>query len=257
MTMEIIGSVALVTGASSGLGEATARALAQAGASVVLVDRDAARGKAVADDIGARAVFIEADVVNPDDVATAVSVGERLGPLRMGVSCAGIAYGERGVSRDGRIADLDNFRRVIEVNLVGTYNVMCQVAAAAGRADPDEDGQRGVIVNTSSIAAFEGQIGQGAYAASKGGVASLTLTMAREFAAMGVRVCAIAPGPMDTPMLASLSDAVRLGLAENLVFPKRLAHPAEFASLVTHIVTNSYINGEIIRFDAGLRPQSR
>jgi len=255
--MEIKGSGALVSGGGSGLGEATARRLRAAGATVTIVDRDTSRGQALAKELGAGTLFIEADVTDPDQVAAAVEKSASVAPLRINVNCAGIGLAERTVGRDGSPHDYDRFIRVVTVNLVGTFNTLRLAAAAISRTDPLDDGSRGVIVNTASIAAFDGQIGQLAYAASKGGIAGLTLPAARDLAPAGIRVCTIAPGLMDTPLLGRLQADAKASLAKDVVFPKRLGDPAWFAQLVEAIVENPYLNGEVIRLDAALRMPPR
>jgi NAD(P)-dependent dehydrogenase (short-subunit alcohol dehydrogenase family) len=245
------GCSAIVTGGASGLGEATARRLAATGARVVVVDRDEARGMPLADELGA--TFVRADVTSHDDVTAAAEAATALAPLRVCIHCAGIGWVERTIARDGTPHDLDRFRRIVEVNLVGTFNVIRLVASAMHANEPLEHGERGVIVNTASVAAFDGQIGQAAYAASKGGVVSLTLTCARDLSAAGIRVCTIAPGLVDTPLLGTMPDDARDALAQSVLFPKRLGRPDDYASLALEIVRNSYLNGETIRMDAGIR----
>jgi NAD(P)-dependent dehydrogenase (short-subunit alcohol dehydrogenase family) len=252
--MEISGVSAVVTGGASGLGEATVRRLAGAGARVVILDRDAAKGEALAKELGEAAAFAPTDVTSAADVTAAVELAASLGPLRIAVSCAGIGWAGRVVARDGTPHDLDLFSTVVSINLIGTFNVLRVAAAAMAATEPTETAERGVIVNTASIAAFDGQIGQIAYAASKGGVVSLTLPAARDLASIGVRVCTIAPGLMDTPMLALLPEPQRQALGDGVPFPKRLGDPAgDYANLVEHIVRNSYLNGETIRLDGALR----
>jgi NAD(P)-dependent dehydrogenase (short-subunit alcohol dehydrogenase family) len=251
--MNISGSAALVTGAASGLGAATAKELMDRGADVTLVDLNKEAGQAWSAKLGGTTRFVQADVTDPDDIAEAVSVASENAPLRIAVNCAGIAIGSRTVDRDGAPADLAAFARVVTVNLMGTYNVSSQAAAQMSRNEPLEYGERGVIVNTSSVAAFEGQIGQTAYAASKGGVVGLTLPMARDLSSIGVRVNCIAPGIVDTKLLAGLNDEMREALAANVPFPKRLGQPRDFAQLVVAVVENGYMNGETIRIDGALR----
>ncbi|MEK9672180.1 MAG: SDR family NAD(P)-dependent oxidoreductase [Rhodospirillaceae bacterium] len=249
--MNISGHAALVTGAASGLGEATARALAQAGARVACLDLNLAGANAVARDIGG--VAIAADVAGAPSLKAAVAkASEAHGPARIAVSCAGIAPPKRIVGRDGPQA-LDVFARTIQVNLIGTFNLMRLAAAGMQKLDPLADGERGIIVNTASVAAFEGQIGQAAYSASKGGVAAMTLPAAREFAKAGIRVLAIAPGVFRTPMVAGLPDGVEAALAATVPFPPRLGDPAEYAKLVLAICDNVMLNGEVIRLDGALR----
>jgi len=233
---------ALVTGGASGMGEATGRRLAAEGAQVVVVDRDATKGEAVAKEIGG--VFCEADVTDEETVRAAVAAAVELAPLRTCIHCAGVGWAERTIDRNGNI---------IEINLIGTFNVLRLAAAGMNGNEPDENGERGVIVNTASVAAFDGQIGQAAYSASKGGVASLTLTAARDLSAAGIRVCTIAPGLIDTPLLGTLPDDARAELAQSVLFPKRLGTADDFASLALELVRNHYMNGEVIRMDAGIR----
>jgi len=249
--------VALVTGGASGLGGGVVRHLAQTGASVVIADVDVDRGEALADELGANAVFVRADVTSMDDVKAALAVGAGMGCVRVAVSCAGIAWAGRILDRQGQPHDLELFRRVVEVNLVGTFNVLRLAAAAMARHEPCVSGERGVIVNTASIAAFEGQIGQVAYAASKAGVVGLTTPAARDLSAVGIRVNTIAPGAFDTPMLAPLSPAAKEALAAGVVFPKRLGMASEYAALVEHVIKNPYLNGETIRLDGALRMAPR
>ena len=251
--MIIQGKTALIAGGASGLGEATARALAAAGANVIILDLNAERGQAVAADIGESAHFVQASVTDEAGVQGAVDAAVGMfGGLHVAVNCAGIATPGRIVGRKGPLP-LDVFRQVIDVNLIGTFNVMRLAAAAMFENEPDEEGERGVIVNTASIAAYEGQIGQAAYAASKGGVVGLTLPAAREFARWGVRVVAIAPGLFDTPLLAGLPEEARRSLGEQIPFPSRLGRPPEYAALVQHIIANPMLNGEVIRLDGALR----
>ncbi|MEJ3653697.1 SDR family NAD(P)-dependent oxidoreductase [Actinomycetes bacterium KLBMP 9759] len=252
--MEISGTAALVTGAASGLGAATAAALAARGATVYGLDLPASIGKAAPHD---GVVLLPADVSEEAPVEEAIARIEDDGAeLRIAVSCAGIAPSARIVSRKGT-HDLDLFHTVLKVNLLGTFNVMRLAAEAMSRLEPDAQGQRGVVVNTASIAAFEAQIGQIAYAASKAGVAGMTVTAARDLAQYGVRVMTIAPGIVDTPMMAGFADEVRAGLAAGVPFPPRLAQPSEFARLVTMIAEHDYLNGETIRMDGALRMAPR
>ena len=249
--MDIAGAGAVVSGGASGLGEAAARELAAAGASVTILDRNADAGDAVAAAIGGR--FVACDVTDEDQVTAAVEVAGEQAPLRIAVSCAGIAPAARVVARDGTPHPLDLYRKVIEVNQVGTFNLLRIAAAAMARTEPFDDGERGVVVNTASVAAYEGQVGQIAYAASKAAVVGMTIAAARDLAGVGVRVCAIAPGTFETPMLAGLPESVREGLAHEVVFPQRLGRPSDFAHLVRSIVENGYLNGETIRLDGALR----
>lgn len=249
--MDVQGNVALVTGGASGLGRATGEALAAAGARVVLVDLPGTDGEAVAEELGGGARFAPADVTDESQVREAVRLAASLGPLRVVVSCAGIVQAKRLVGRDG-LMPLAGFEQVVRVNLLGTVTVM-GVAAEAMQSVPQLGEERGVVVNTASVAAFDGQIGQTAYAASKGAVASLTLPAARELAAARIRVMAIAPGTFETPMMAGLSEEVRDSLAAQVPHPSRLGRPAEYAALVRHIVENPMLNGEVIRLDGAIR----
>jgi NAD(P)-dependent dehydrogenase (short-subunit alcohol dehydrogenase family) len=244
---------ALITGGASGLGEATARALVDRGAKVAIVDRDADRAKEVAGSLGERARAYAADVTDEGELRQAVD-GARadLGELRVAVLCAGIGWAQRTVGRDGP-ADLSAFEMVVRVNLIGTYNALRLVAASMGGNQPDDGGQRGVVVMTASVAAFDGQIGQTAYSASKGGVAAMTLPAARDLAGVGIRVCTIAPGVFRTPMLAGLPEPAQRGLEAAVPFPSRLGEPAEYALLACQIAEHPYLNGEIIRLDGALR----
>ena len=252
--MKIEGCTAIVTGAASGLGAAAARALADRGATVVGLDLPAAIERAGQTD-GVR--FIAADVTDGDQVQSAVDTAASAGPpLRIVVNCAGIGPSARTVGRTGP-HDLAVFGKVIAINLVGTFTVLSIAAAAIAQTEADADGQRGVAVNTASIAAFDGQIGQVAYAASKGGVVSMTLPAARDLSALGIRVCTVAPGIIDTPMLATVSEEFRAALAAGVPFPHRLGRPDEYARLVTMIVEHDYLNGETIRMDGALRMAPR
>ena len=246
--MEIPGRTFLVTGGGSGLGLATARVLAGAGASVVAADL---RGEPAA---GIR--FVETNVTDEESVGAAVEAALESGPLYGVVNCAGVAIAEKVVGSDSPHS-LGSFTKIIQVNLVGTFNVIRLAAAAMMVNEPDEEGGRGVIVNTASVAAFDGQIGQAAYAASKGGVVSMTLPLAREFARSGIRVATIAPGLFDTPMMAGLPEEARKSLGDQVPFPSRLGRPEEYASLVRHIVDNDLINGEVIRLDGAIRMAPR
>jgi NAD(P)-dependent dehydrogenase (short-subunit alcohol dehydrogenase family) len=249
--MDLNDTTAIVTGGASGMGEASARRLAAAGATVIILDRDASRGDKVASDLGGR--FVQADVTSADDVSAAVAAATALAPLRTCIHCAGIGWAERTLNRAGSPHSLDTFRTVIEINLIGTFNVLRLAASGMSQNEPTDDGERGVIVNTASIAGYEGQIGQAAYSASKGGVIALTLTTARDLAAVGIRVCTVAPGLIDTPLLGALPDEARNALAKSVLFPQRLGVPDDFASLAMEIVRNHYLNGEVIRMDAGIR----
>ncbi|GMQ93910.1 MAG: SDR family oxidoreductase [Acidimicrobiia bacterium] len=255
--MDISGSAAVVTGGASGLGAATARGLVAGGAIVTLIDLNSEAGDATAAKLGGGTRFVQADVTDPMAIAGAVALAGEDAPLRIVVNCAGIAIGARTIGRDGDPASLEAFTRVVSVNLIGTYNVSSQAAAVMSRTDPLEHGERGVIVNTASVAAFEGQIGQTAYSASKGGIVGLTLPMARDLSSIGVRVNTIAPGIIDTPLLAGLNDEMREALARNVPFPKRLGTPEDYASLAIELISNGYMNGETIRMDGALRMAPR
>ena len=251
--MQIADRTFMVTGAGSGLGAATARALARGGARVVLVDRARDAGEALAAELGVEARFAMADVTSADDMGAAVraAVGG-FGALHGLVNCAGVAPAERILGRDGP-HDLDAFARTVAINLVGTFNALRLAAEAMALNAPDAEGERGVVVNTASVAAFDGQIGQAAYAASKGGVAALTLPAARELARHGIRVVTIAPGVFETPMLAAMPEAVRDALGRGVPFPPRLGRPDEYAALALHVIGNTMLNGETIRLDGALR----
>ncbi|MDA4893392.1 SDR family NAD(P)-dependent oxidoreductase [Microbacterium resistens] len=249
--MQIHGSGALVTGGASGLGLATARRLAEAGAVVTIVDLPGSDGAVVAEGHGF--AFAPADVTVVDQVRAAVERASEKAPLRIVVNCAGIAPPAKVLDRDGNPTDVSGFERIIRINLVGTYTVISQASAAIARTEPTEGGDRGVVVNTASVAAFDGQIGQPAYAASKGGVHAMTLPIARELARYGIRVCTIAPGIMETPMLAGLPEAAQASLGQQVPYPQRLGRPDEYAALVQHIVENGYLNGETIRLDGAIR----
>jgi NAD(P)-dependent dehydrogenase (short-subunit alcohol dehydrogenase family) len=245
--MELNGIGALVAGGASGLGEATARELTRRGARVTLADVNADRGEALAAELDG--AFVRADVTDEGQVQAAV---EAVDALRLAVSCAGIGWAERTVKRDGAAA-LQPFETVVRVNLIGTFNVLRLSAAAMAGGEPDGEGERGAVVMTASIAAFDGQIGQTAYSASKGGVAGLTLPAARDLARMGIRVCTIAPGLFDTPLLAGLPDEAREALGAQIPFPSRLGRADEYAKLACHIAENTMLNGEVIRLDGALR----
>ncbi len=248
-------SVALVTGGASGLGGATASRLHDDGAAVVIVDLPTSTGAEVAARLGARARFVAADVRDPDQVQAAVDTARALGELRVAVTCAGVGTPGRVLGRNGPL-ELERFRTVIDINLVGTFNVLRLAAAAMADNEP-VDGDRGVCVMTASIAAFDGQVGQAAYAASKGGVVALTLSAARDLADKAIRVVTVAPGTFRTPMLAGLPPEATAALEAGVPHPSRLGEPAEYASLVRHIVDNGMINGEVIRIDGALRMPPR
>jgi NAD(P)-dependent dehydrogenase (short-subunit alcohol dehydrogenase family) len=254
--VEITGRTVLVTGGGSGLGAATARMVVEHGGSVVVADVDRDRGRRVADELGERARFVATDVTDEASVRGAVSAAVDAGGLHAAVSCAGIALAERVLGRQGP-HDLARFAATVQVNLVGTFNVNRLAAEAMAANDPGPDGERGVLVNTASVAAFDGQIGQAAYAASKAGVAGMTLPVARELARHGIRVMAVAPGIFDTPMLAALPADARASLATQVPFPSRLGRPDEYAALVRHILENPMLNGETIRLDGAIRMAPR
>jgi len=250
--MKIQGQAALVTGGGSGLGEATARELARLGAKVAVLDMNAANAERVAADIGG--VGIACDITNADSMQAAIDQAATAhGPARILMNIAGIGTAKRIIAKDGSPAPLDDFVRVVNVNLVGTYNAARLFAAAAAKLEPLEDGERGVMVFTASVAAFDGQVGQQAYSASKGGVVGMTLPMARDLAQHGIRVCTIAPGLFATPLMKTLPETVQASLAASIPFPQRLGKPEEFAELAAHIVTNTHLNGEVIRLDGALR----
>jgi 3-hydroxyacyl-CoA dehydrogenase/3-hydroxy-2-methylbutyryl-CoA dehydrogenase len=255
--MRIEGASALVAGGASGLGAATARALHRSGAEVVISDLNPEKGEALVAELGERATFVEANVMEPEPVQAAVEEAAKAdGGLRISVCCAGIGWAERTAGKRGP-HDLEIFHNVIKVNLIGTFNVLRLAAAAMVDNDPDEGGERGVCVNTASIAAFDGQIGQVAYSASKGGIVGLTLPAARDLASRGVRVVTIAPGTFDTPLLAALPEDAREQLGAQIPVPNRLGQPEEFAALAGHIVENPMLNGETIRLDGALRMPPR
>jgi NAD(P)-dependent dehydrogenase (short-subunit alcohol dehydrogenase family) len=254
--MKIDGSVALVTGGASGLGEATVRQLVSKGGRAVIVDLNDGRGTELAAELGNAVTFVRADVSNPAEVKAAVEQATSMGTLRAAISCAGIGIAMRTIGKDGTPHDLGAFQKIISVNLFGTFNVLRFAASAMAKNEP-EDGERGVVVNTASIAAFDGQIGQVAYSASKGGIVGLTLPAARDLSKAQIRVVTIAPGTFDTPLLASLGQEIRAALAATIPHPSRLGRPQEFGALACHIVENSYINGEVIRLDGAIRMAPR
>ncbi len=248
-------TVALVTGGASGLGEATTRRLHDGGAAVVIIDLPSSGGQALAEELGERVRFLPADVRDETQVHAAIAAAQELGDLRIVVNCAGVGTPGRVVGRKGPL-DLEVFRNVIDINLIGTFNVL-RLAATAMLANEPLDGDRGIIVMTASIAAYDGQIGQAAYAASKGGIVSLTLSAARDLADKLIRVVTVAPGTFATPMLAGLADEVSAALEAQVPHPSRLGQPSEYASLVTHIIDNGMLNGEVIRLDGALRMPPR
>jgi NAD(P)-dependent dehydrogenase (short-subunit alcohol dehydrogenase family) len=253
--MQLAGAVAVVTGGASGLGLATARELAGAGASVVLLDLPSSPGAAAAQQLGGQALFVPTDVTDEASVQAAIEQAAERGPLRVAVSCAGIGTPGRVLGKNGPLP-LEAFATVVRVNLIGTFNVLRLAAAAMAQTEP-VDGERGVVVNTASAAAFDGQIGQAAYSASKGGVVGLTLPAARDLASSLIRVMTIAPGLFDTPMLQGLPEPARQSLAAQVPMPSRLGDPAEYAALVRHICENPMLNGEVIRLDGAIRMAPR
>ena len=255
--MRIEGKGALVVGGASGLGEATARALHEHGAHVTVADVNAEKGEALAAQLGDRASFVAADVTKPEEVEAAVAkAAQAEGGLRISMHCAGVGWAEKVAGKRGA-HQLQPFETVIAINLIGTFNALRLASAAMVANEPDEGGERGVCVNTASIAAFDGQIGQIAYSASKGGVVGMTLPAARDLSSVGVRVCTIAPGLFDTPLLAALPQEARDALGASVPFPPRLGAPAEFAQLACHIAENAMLNGEVIRLDGALRMAPR
>jgi NAD(P)-dependent dehydrogenase (short-subunit alcohol dehydrogenase family) len=255
--MDLRGATALITGAASGLGAATARRFAEGGANVVLLDRDVARAQEFAAGLGEQVLAVGADITSEEEVATAIAaIHERFGSLQILVNCAGIVNALRTTSKNGP-HPLDVFENVIRVNLIGTFNAIRLAATSMARNEPNEEGERGVIINTASVAAFDGQIGQAAYSASKGGIVGMTLPIARDLARDGIRVNTIAPGIFDTPLMASLPDAAKESLSQQVPFPPRLGKPEEFARLAQQIVENTMLNAAVIRLDGGLRMSDR
>ena len=259
--MDITGASAVVTGGASGIGAAVARALAQRGAKVVVADLQEEKGKQVAEEIGGR--FARVDVTNTEQITGAVDLAQELGPLRVLVNSAGIGWAQRTIGKDGTYesaADLDAFKKVVAINLVGTFDCIRIAATAMSRTEPlDDSGERGAIVNLASVAAFDGQIGQASYSASKGGVVGMTLPIARDLSAVGIRVNTIAPGLIDTPIYGEgeASEQFKASLERGVLFPKRLGAPEELASMVVEAATNSYLNAETIRVDGGIRMQPK
>jgi NAD(P)-dependent dehydrogenase (short-subunit alcohol dehydrogenase family) len=254
--MELTNTTAIVTGGASGIGVACARALADRGATVVIADLQADKGEALADEI--KGVFAQVDVTNTAQITEAVEQAASIAPLKACVNSAGIGSAIRTIGRDGTIESafpLDAFRRVVEINLIGSFDMVRQAATVMSRNEPDANGQRGAIVNLASVAAFDGQIGQAAYSASKGGIVGLTLPLARDLSAAGIRVNTVAPGLIDTPIYEFVEDpeAFKAKLGESVLFPKRLGTPPELASMVMELITNDYMNAEVIRVDGGIR----
>ena len=254
--MDITGASAIVTGGASGIGAASARLLAARGAKVVIADLQEDKGKELADEIGG--AFAKVDVTKTEDIIDAVDMAKSIGPVRVLVNSAGIGWAQRTVGKDGSYesaADLDRFKRVININLIGTFDCIRLAATAMSTTEPLEYGERGAIVNIASVAAFDGQIGQASYSASKGGVVGMTLPVARDLAASGIRLNTVAPGLIDTPIYGAGEDAeaFKARLGESVLFPKRLGTPDELASMVIECLTNSYLNGETVRVDGGIR----
>ncbi|MBS9533729.1 SDR family NAD(P)-dependent oxidoreductase [Mycobacterium sp. M1] len=254
--MELNGASAIVTGGASGIGAATARQLAAKGAKVVIADMQAEKGEALAKEIGG--VFVSVDVTDTDQIINAVETAVKLGPLRALVNSAGVGWAQRTIGKDGQYESahkLDLYKKVLDINLVGTFDCIRIAATAMSRQEPTETGERGAIVNMTSVAAFDGQIGQAAYSSSKGGVVGLTLPVARDLSAVGIRVNTVAPGLIDTPIYGEgeASEAFKAKLGESVLFPKRLGQPAELASMVIELITNSYMNAEVVRVDGGIR----
>ena len=261
--MQIQGQAALVTGGGSGLGEASARELARLGAKVAVLDVNLANAERVAADINAdcgagSAVACACDITNTESLQAAIAQAAAAhGPARILMNIAGVGAAKRVIAKDGSPAPLEDFAKVVNINLIGTYNAARLFAAECARLAPLEDGERGVMVFTASVAAFDGQVGQQAYSASKGGVVGMTLPMARDLAQHGIRVCTIAPGLFATPLMKTLPEAVQASLAASIPFPQRLGKPEEFAQLAAHIVSNTHLNGEVIRLDGALRMAPR
>ena len=254
--MDITGSTAIVTGGASGIGAAAARQLAAKGATVVIADLQADKGEALAEEI--KGVFAQVDVTDTDQIRAAVEAATAIAPLRAVVNSAGIGWAQRTIGRDGEYDsahDLEAYKKVIAINLIGTFDMVRLAATAMSRNEPDEDGCRGAIANLTSVAAFDGQIGQAAYSSSKGGVVGMTLPVARDLSAAGIRLNTIAPGLIDTPIYGEgeASEAFKANLGQNVLFPKRLGRPDELASMVVETITNSYMNAEVIRVDGGIR----
>ena len=255
--MEINGLVGLVTGGASGLGEACVRRFVRQGMKVVILDRDDNRGEILAGELGEKVRFVQADVTSESDVQGAIETAySALSGLNVVVNCAGVAWAARTVGKEGA-HPLDLFESVIKINLIGTFNVIRLAAVRMSQNTPDTNGERGVIINTASVAAFEGQIGQAAYAASKGGIASMTLPVARDLARVGIRVMTIAPGIFETPMVGAMTAEVQASLASQIPFPSRLGRADEYAQLAQSIIENTYLNGEVIRLDGAVRMQPK
>jgi NAD(P)-dependent dehydrogenase (short-subunit alcohol dehydrogenase family) len=256
--MEIANKIAVITGAASGLGEATARAIVERGGKVMILDRDTEKGEKVAADLGENAGFVETDVTSEESVAAAIKAArDKFGAIHVCVNCAGVGSAMKTVGRENKPHDFGVFDMVVKINLIGTFNVLRLAAAEMANNDGGEDDERGLIVNTASVAAFDGQMGQVAYAATKGGVVSMTLPIARDLSKLGIRCNTIAPGIFNTPLMNAAPDKVKMPLIEMTQFPKRLGHPEEYAQLVCHMIENRFLNGETIRIDGGIRMQPR
>src|ERR1700722_12497362 len=249
--MNLNGTSALITGGASGLGAGTAREITALGVRCTLFDRNEEGAKELATELGAN--YVAGDVTNPEDCQRAVDQANDAGSLRLAVNCAGTGWIGRVINRDNSPHDLSAFKFIQDLNVVGTFNVMTRAASAMAEGEPNEDGERGVIVNPASVAAFDGQVGQLAYSASKGAIVGMTLPAARDLAAVGIRVVTIAPGLFDTPLLGMLPDEQRNALAQSGLFPRKLGQPLQYGALVAHIAQNSYLNGEVIRLDGGIR----
>jgi NAD(P)-dependent dehydrogenase (short-subunit alcohol dehydrogenase family) len=254
--MQIQNNVFIVTGGASGLGGGTSRLLAASGGKVVIADVQAEKGEALARELGANARFVKCDVTSEADTQAAVDAAGQMGTLRGLVNCAGIAIGEKTVGKEGPHS-LASFTRVITINLIGTFNMIRVAATAMSKLEPTADGERGVVINTASVAAFDGQIGQAAYSASKGGVVGMTLPIARDLSRSGIRCCTIAPGLFGTPMLLGMPQEVQDSLGKQVPFPSRLGRPEEYAALAKHIIENVMLNGETIRLDGAIRLQPK
>ncbi len=255
--MDIKNKVAVVTGGASGLGEACARSLVEAGAKVALLDLNEGKGRELAAELGPAAIFCSTDVADEASVQAAIDATVKaFGSIHVALNCAGIGIAVKVLGKEGP-ASIGQFNKVIQVNLIGTMNVIRLAAAKMVGNEPNADGEKGVVINTASVAAFDGQIGQAAYSASKGGIVSMTLPIAREFAEYGIRVVTIAPGLFDTPLLATLPEKTRIALGQMVPFPKRLGQPAEFAALVRHVLENVMLNGEVVRLDGSIRMAAR
>lgn len=255
--MELKDAVVLVSGGASGLGAGCVRRFTAQGAKAIILDRDAERGEALTDELGASVRYAQADVTSEADIQKAIALAdEAFGGLNIAINCAGVAWAGRTVSKDGPHS-LDLFETVIKINLIGTFNVIRLAAARLSKNEPNAKGERGVIINTASVAAYDGQVGQAAYAASKGGVVGMTLPIARDLSRLGIRVMTIAPGIFETPMVAMMSDELRASLAGQIPFPARLGRPEEYAQLAQSIVENPYLNGEVIRLDGAVRMQPK